>query len=462
VLRSLGVQRVRLTVKWSTLAPSPLASSRPAGFDAADPAAYPPDAWLPYDRVLRLAAANRIKVDLNLTAPGPVWAMRRGAPDAKTADHYAPNVHEWERFVRAVGKRYSGHYKGLPRVDYWSIWNEANQPGWLAPQRQEAGGRLVLYSPRLYRAYAEAAFRALAATRHSVATDTVLVGELAPEGLGAGLESPVPPMPFLRALYCVGDDYRPLEGRAAGVLGCPRNGNTRGFVSAHHALFQATGFAHHPYYFTLAPDRISDNVDFAPLSNLSRLEGGLDRIFRAYGVGRQIPIFITEYGYETNPPDPYRIVSPTQQAEYLNDADYIAWQDPRVRSVAQFLLFDAPPDNKYLPHSFKYWDTFQTGLLYADGKPKPSFAAYRIPIWLPSRTVAHGAPLSLWGWVRPDLAARRAEIQWRPRGGKYRTIATVTAPSGSPFTTRVSPPGTGFVRIAWGMHASRGVGVTVS
>jgi hypothetical protein len=54
-LRALGVDRLRLTVQWLALAPAPRSRSRPGGFDATDPAAYPAAAWAPYDRVVRLA-----------------------------------------------------------------------------------------------------------------------------------------------------------------------------------------------------------------------------------------------------------------------------------------------------------------------------------------------------------------------------------------------------------------------
>jgi hypothetical protein len=272
-------------------------------------------------------------------------------------------------------------------------------------------------------------------------------------------------------MYCVGDHYQRLRGRAASALGCPRNGSASAFARAHPAMFQATGFAHHPYYFLLPPNQISDNVDFAPLANLSRLEGGLDRIFRLYGVRRQIPIYLTEYGYQTSPPDPFQVVTPALQALYLNEADYMAWRDPRVRSVAQFLLYDALPDGRYPPSSFKYWDTFQTGLLYApSGRAKPAFAAYRLPIFLPSARVGSGGSLFVWGQLRPspDGAKHRALIQWRRRGGRYRTIATVTVPASSTegyFTTQVRPPGTGYLHIAWGsptgLISSRAVAVTV-
>ena len=284
VLKSLGVDRIRVTVKWSLIAPEPASRARPANFNAADPGAYPAAAWAPYDRLLRMAAQDGIGVNFNLTAPGPLWAMkgqsaRSASPPTTTPPPWPSGGSSCRRSEPAT----AGSYAGQARVDNWSIWNEPNQPGWLAPQRRVVHGRRVLNSPRLYREYADAALAGLAASGHPVSSDTILIGELAPEGYAAtAIQNPVSPMPFLRAMYCVGSDYHRLRGSAASALGCPRDGSARAFVNAHPALFQATGFAHHPYYFLLAPNQLSDNVDFAPLANLSRLERGLDRIFRAY------------------------------------------------------------------------------------------------------------------------------------------------------------------------------------
>ena len=61
-------------------------------------------------------------------------------------------------------------------------------------------------------------------------------------------------------------------------------------MAAHPGLFQASGFAHHPYSFFLAPDKQIGDPNFVPLADLSRLEHGLDRIFTTYGVRRQLPI----------------------------------------------------------------------------------------------------------------------------------------------------------------------------
>jgi|SRR5579884_232488 len=456
-LASLGVDRLRITVLWSAIAPGAASSARPAGFRASDPASYPPFAWAPYDRIVQLAAARHIGVDFNVTAPGPLWAMAGRAPASKLANHFAPSAAEFGGFVAALGRRYSGAYvppgahAPLPRVNYWSIWNEPNQPGWLAPQWAVFGGQPRMAAPVLYRALLDSAWRALTLTGHTTASDTILIGELAPEGAEASApSSPIPPLPFLRTLYCVGADDHPLSGQAAVAAACPSGG--RGFVAAHPALFDPTGFAHHPYSFFLAPTSSMPDPNFAPLSDLSRLESTLDAIFSVYGVGRRLPIYLTEYGYETDPPNPYRGVSPGRQSLYLNEAQYLAWRDPRVRAMSQFLLFDSQPDRRFRPGSLRYWSTFQTGLLYANGRRKPSFNSYRLPIVVPQPRFAPGASVFIWAMLRlaPNGTRQDAEIQWRPSGGSYRTLATVTTDDPSGFlTARLRIPGTGAIRVLW-------------
>jgi hypothetical protein len=411
VLRSLGVDRVRVTVKWSALAPDPFGTTRPRGFHAADPAAYPAGAWAPYDRVLALARQHGIGVEFNLTAPGPLWATRGRAPSA-AADHWMPDSASFGRFAEAVGTRYSGRYAGLPRVDVWSIWNEPNQPGWLAPQSLARHGKQFPISPMLYRSYVSAGFRGLDRSGHMLGRDTILIGELAPEGYEQpGTLTAMTPIRFLQALYCVDARFHRLRGAAASAIGCPARGSSRSFVSLNAGLFHATGFAHHPYYFFWPPQHSASDPNFVPLANLGRLEHGLDRAFGAYGVHRRIPLYLTEYGYQTNPPDPYEIVTPAEQARYLNLADYMVWRNSRVRSVAQFLLRDSLPNVNYPRSDPHYWDTFQTGLEYANGKPKPAYASYRMPIWIPSPSAKHGRPMFVWGQLRPARHDRPARAR---------------------------------------------------
>ncbi len=475
-LRALGVQRLRITVLWSSIAPDPFSGREPAGFAPAQPAGYPAGAWAPYDRVLKLARARGIGMDFDLTAPGPRWAMARGAPAAAQANHYAPSAAQFGAFVQAAGRRYSGHYRPpgaarpLPRVSFWSVWNEPNQPGWLAPQSQTRSGVTVTASARLYRRYVDAATSALADTGHG--SDTLLIGELAPEGdTHAGEAAPVPPLTFLRALYCVGAHDRTLAGPAAAAQGCPTSAAARrAFATDHPGLFHATGFAHHPYSFFLAPSRSMSDRNFVPLADLGRLEQALDAIFAAYGVRRSLPIYLTEYGYETNPPNPFRGVSPATQAAYLDEATYLAWRDPRVHALSQFLLRDAAPDRAYRRGSVRYWSTFQTGLEYLDGRAKPALAAYALPIYLPAggraSAASHGKVV-VWAMLRAASGGspQAAGIQWRPEHGAWRTISVARARDAGVLQVRVTPPGSGLIRVLWREPSgreltSRSVGVS--
>jgi hypothetical protein len=493
-LKGLGVDTIRVTVEWAYIAPHPSSRAEPTGFDAANPADYDSGAWSRYDRVVEMAAARGIGVDFNVTAPGPVWAMKPAPATMQSGasrEDYEPSATAFGQFVRALGTRYSGSYlptprtspgsaprrtaRALPRVDFWSIWNEPNQPAWLAPQWRTVGHAQVPSSPRLYRALVDAAVGALEATGHTLAKDTILVGETAPEGAvtpvagtrpqryvsSTGSDDSMTPMVFLRALYCVNSNYQRLTGVAASALGCPTGGSAAAFVTENRGLFYAAGYAHHPYFFEFAPNVSSPIADYVPLADLPRLERGLDRAFAAYGVSRTIPIYLTEYGYQTNPPAPSQSVTPAEQAAYLNEADYMAWRDPRVRAVAQFLLYDSGPNTNYLPSSPNYWGSqFQTGLINGPGTPlaghaKPALAAYALPIWIPDPSPPRGSKLLIWGMLRlaPKRTAQKAQISWRPAHARgYRTIATVNVPASAIygyFTTHIAPPGPGLIRIAW-------------
>jgi hypothetical protein len=469
MLKALGVNQVRATVLWYYVAPDPASSTAPPGFNAANPAAYPAANWKPYDRLVELAQVRGITVDFSVTAPWPEWSLVRTASGAEV-----PSRSAFAALFRAVGKRYSGRYvppgssRPLPRVSFWSIWNEPNQPSTLAPQWVFSSGRWVMVAPLLYRSYVDGAFAALARTGHSPRTDTILVGDLAPEGCVAHVRCgyprrsrwPIPPLPFLRALYCVGSDYRPLRGRAAAADNCPLAGGARAFVSAHPGLFEATGFGEHPYSFFLPPAVRVPNPQFAPLADIDRLEAALDAIFRAYGVARRLPLYLDEYGYNTYPPNPYHGVSPALQALYLEEAEYMAWRDPRVMTLSQFELYDSLPDPNFPRGTVGYWSTSQTGLVYADGVPKPSLVAYRLPIFLPDPVRSPGRPTLVWAMLRaaPRNTRQSVQIQWRPAapGSAYRTVRRALASGPSEvLVARVAFLGPGYVRVRWRSPSGR-------
>jgi hypothetical protein len=464
-LRALGVDRVRVSFAWEDIAPDGKSRHEPGHFDASDPAAYPAANWAPYDTLVRDLKQDHMSLDLVLAPPAPVWASGKGALPAAIANSYSwdPDAHEFEQFVEAVGKRYSGHYtppgahSPLPRETFWSIWNEPNVGVMLSPQTVH--GPTVEVSPDHYRQLADAAWTALARTGHG--HDTTLIGEFGPAGStnhGApGNFAVMAPLRFLRVLYCVGTNYEPLRGSAASERGCPTTAAaTKRFAAANPVLFNASDYADHPYPYGLPPDKAApDEPDYAELAELPKLFTTLDRLQEVYGSHRRFDVYSTEFGYQTTPPDQADqsgAVNPTEAARWLNWSEYLTWRMPRMLSYDQYLLFDPPP----LPHTRKPYRAFASGLGMYTGTLKPGYDAFRMPIWLPESSAKAGAPLEVWGCVRPAkiyATAKRspAEIQFQATGGhSWRAIAAVsTRTRYGYFDVREHFPSSGSVRIRW-------------
>ncbi len=455
VLHRLGVQDVRVVVPWASLAPDPGSTRAPARLAANNPAAYPAAGWAPYDAIVREAAARKIGVLLDVSGPAPLWASGRGAPPGGTPGVWKPSASKFRPFVRAVALRYSGHYTPpgartpLPRISFWSVWNEPNLgEANLAPQAIEQSR--IEASPQMYRNLLDAAWASLQATGHG--HDTILMGEIAPYGQFIGKDVPgnfgyMVPLRFVRALYCVDASLRPLQGRVAAVRGCPTTpAASKRFARENPALFQASGFAVHPYPLGAVPPStvLAIGKDFVYLSTLGRLERVLDAVTRRYGVGKQFLLYSTEYGYFTNPP--YQAGAPLPlAAKYLNWAEYMTWRMPRLRSWNQYLLVDPDPTSR---------SNFVTGLEFFGGRAKPTYAAWRMPIFLPVTRERRGGNLEVWGCVRPARYTQRPQdvrIELRPGShGDFQTVVTisVTDPSGY-FDTRVKFSSGGQVRLAW-------------
>ena len=465
-LKGLGVDRLRVSVFWAVVAPDPQSQAKPAGFDGADPAAYPAGGWDRYDTLVRLAGARGLGVNFNVTSPAPAWATGSltGRPDLDK--NFAPDATEFGAFVRAVGTRYSGSYtprqvptqSPLPRVDYWTVWNEPNQPGWLTPQwtaEPRLGGAFVEAAPGIYRGLLDAMHAGLEATGHG--RDTILIGETAPKGQerARGPTRAIKPGGFIRRLYCLDDDLQLLRGTAAAVRGCPTSGSPARFAADHPGLFSATGYAHHPYELTFAPSQRPGPDDFTT-GNLGALSSLLRRIHQRYGQlppggGRDIPLYLTEFGYQTDPPDPAG-VSRAEQAAYLNEAEWITYRNPLVRTLTQFLLVDDKPIAGVTNPIAAFGGTFQSGLMYQNGAAKPALLAYRLPIFLPSRVVRTGRAVRVFGLVRPAAngTVPRVLLQRRTGSGPYRTLKTVRGTAGRGYVDTTFPASrSGAVRLAW-------------
>ncbi len=468
-LRDLGVGMVRVNVTWNAIAPSPLSTKRPKGFDATNPAAYPAGGWGPYDAVVRAAAAYHIALDFTLNGPAPLWATGSGVPKGTTGyfrEDWEPSAKEFGYFVKAVGTRYDGSYKpagsatALPRVSFWSIWNEPNYGYDIAPQGT-GKNQSIPNSPHIYRTLVDAAWGSLNATGHTTRTDKVVFGEVTPHGNNAwGVFANMKPLIFLRSLYCVDSSFRQLRGSAAKAQGCPTTAaGSRSFRKQNPALFSASGFAAHPYEEASPPNLPThlcgkllcaggrSDPDFADLPQIPKLERTLDRLNGIYGSHTHFGVWSTEYGFRTRPPDPREGVSQANQAVYMNEAEYLSYKQSRLLSYSQYALIDQPP-----PASF------DTGLLNPNGTPKPGYAAYRMPLWLPNSSTRKGRKLEVWGGARPAYFAKldtgKAQsvlVQFQPGSkGAFTTLDTVaiTSPRGY-VDVHLAFPSSGTVRLAW-------------
>jgi hypothetical protein len=447
----VGVQMVRVTVLWNIIAHGTKDPRTHHRFDPTVPRAYPRGAWLPYDQLVQDAAKVGILVYFDVTGPGPPWAMGK-TPNKAIAKAFMPDPTQFGKFVQAVGTRYSGNYpngvgklNNLPRMSAWSIWNEPNWPTWLAPQNvyDPKLHQVLPYSPILYRRLYLAARRGLDRSGHT--NDFVMLGETQPLGLAPNQDStPMRPGEFIRELFCVGHNLRPLHGLAASERSCGD--------FAQHGAFRFTAWAHHPYTKAAPPtwtDRSSDSITLGDIARLPKLLDGIAA--STHRLPSNLPIMVTEMGYSTNPPNPFRGVPLATQAAYINESDYMAYKQPRVISMTQFEFRDSPPVKKAKRGSRAYWATFQTGIAYQSGTPKPSYAAYEFPFWVHSGQDSQGnAQVELWAQVRfrhnptacdPTTGAPcdAVAFQWLPNGSQE--WQTITSPNAIAATA-------GFVDIA--------------
>ena len=467
-MKLLGVDRIRVTAGWSVLTRAADSKTRPE-FDAADPAAYEQERWRNLDRLVVLAREYGFDVMIDIAFWAPQWATA-DAPGLRGRTFI--NAQEFAHFATAVARRYSGSfivpdpalqgpvtqsrdgrylerqygdanpsgpttlqaafsgvaaYVGaaatsatlpLPKVDVFTLWNEPNHQAFIRPQWQRKGRSWVPRSPHIYR---DMVLRGYPAVKGARPDATVLIGGTSYTGAYANRgKAGVPPLRFLRELACVDRKLKPLERSGCSAFSGPLPGD---------------GWSHHPYSMRTEPDaRNSVNrPDDVPVAELPRLAALLDALIRR---GRLAPgtrpIWVTEYGYETNPPDPDEVYSVGDQARFLTWAEYIASRTPTVRSFAQFLLRDLPPGafrvGTSKQRAFGQW---QSGLLFENGVPK--LAAYSFRAGLFAQRLS-GGRLRLWGRLRIGDGPQRVVIEHRPRGAsKWHPLRT--AGPGTPGAT---------------------------
>ena len=467
-MRSMGVDVVRVSVLWRIVAERASLSNKEIQrikgeknrdraraqrrrFRPTDPRTYPTRNWDRYDNLVKEATKLGMRVFFTITGPGPSYAHRIApASQRRNAGTYRPIPSRFRSFVEAVGKRYSGVYRdenairrALPRVSMWSLWNEPNQPGWLSPQWERVDGQVVPVAPALYRELHQAGVQGLERSGHG--SDPILLGETAPLGSDSnGPRDAIRPVPFLREMLCLKPDGTSYTGADAARRRC------QDFVR--NPTLKATSFAHHPYTKKLAPTVAPKNADEITIANIGTLGPLLDTLASQSGgkIAPNLPIFLTEFGYESEP-DPRNGIPLMRQAEFNQLAEFLAFNEPRVAATTQFLLRDAPPlrrspitGKRYKVGSREYWFTYQSGLYNTRGQAKPAAYAYTFPL-----VVFPGAEgtVGFWGQARflPNGTADSVLFLWRPSpSAPWQQIADAIPTSARNFFSGSLPiPGPG-------------------
>jgi hypothetical protein len=334
-------------VNWSRVAPF----TRPAGFDAANPA-DPRYKWESTDAAVRDAQARGMKVLLAFVH-APSWAEGPGRPAEAQAPSgtWEPNPSDVGDFTKALATRYSGNFMGLPAVRYWQLWAEPNLAVNLGPQfigKTPVG--FNVYRPMLEAFYAN--LKSVSQQNVVIPGGTAPYGGLTP---ARGLTyQRMQPLTFWKGLLCerLGKKKKKKKkgkrSASAAVAGCTP---PRFDVAAHHAINVG------------APTRHALNPEDASTPDIGKLK----RVLRAGGAGNK-PIWNTEIWWNSNPPG--RGVSLKTQARYLSQSFYILWKQG-VQAVFWFELHDLQQNGR---------DPIPTsGLMFRDYTPKPALQAFRFP-----------------------------------------------------------------------------------
>jgi hypothetical protein len=334
VLQSLHTQLIRVNLVWGGA--GGVAKRRPANpANPADPA-YD---WSSYDRTVNYATQYGIKVVFAIIGTPP-WA--NGAAGVNVVPR---NALDLQRFAVAAATRYGGQYKAadgrlLPPVRHWLAWNEPNNPAFLRPQYRKVNGRYVAQSPIDYAKICNAIYKGISVT--TLGASKVACGVTGPRGNN----EPTSARPSLSPLAFL-----------------------RGMKKAGAVTFDA--YAHHPYYGRPSetpatpppPGKHGNDPTAVTLGNINVL---IKELTRLYGNKR---VWVTEYGYQTNPPDRIFGVSPALQARYLTQAYGIMKKNPRIDMMLWFLLRDER--RAFLQEGW------QSGFLTESGIHKPAFAAFQ-------------------------------------------------------------------------------------
>ncbi len=400
-VRDAGADLVQIHIPWHDVAPQ----VEPASWDPTNPS-NPSYEWAKIDPLVSRAAAAGL-VPMALVDGGPPWAQRCEPPAFAAVRICDPDPADLAAFATAAARRYSG-LMGFPRIRYWQGLNEPNLSLFFNPQF--IGRKIV--SPDLYRALINSFSAAVKSVNPS---NLVLAAGLGPVAIPGHT---IGPMKFARALLCMQGRRNPR----------PTKGNCGGGV-------RFDIFDIHPYT-TGGPGHVgdADDVELADLPKLQELLTAADRAGRIKNRSQSTPLWITEFSWDSKPPDPGGLEMSTL-TRWAAVAMHRAWA-AGVDHFFWYGLRDFPTDGRPFRESVQSGLYFRGASIAAD-RPKRLLAAFRFPFV----ASAERGGFAFWGRT-PTSSAGRVTIQVMSGGG-WRTVAGARAARSGIFTGRVELPNAG-------------------
>ncbi len=314
-----------------------------------------------------------------------IWGTPTWANGGRGANVPPRSASSFASFAGAAAERF-------PWVRRWIVWNEPNQRRWLLPP-----------SPTTY--VVKLLNPAAGAIKEAIPRAIVAGGATAPRGGRGGMS----PVDFIRGM-----------GRAGARL---------------------DAYAHHPHPLSPGETPFTGGCSHCETISMASLDRLVDATRTAFGPRTRI--WLTELGYQTNPPDRILGVTWARQARSVAEAQRRAYEAPGVDLLIQYLMRDEPK-----------LGAWQSGLETMAGRVKPALRSFELPL---AQVGRKGAATTVWGQVRPGTGARsyvlqrRVDGRWSALGGPGTTSTrgyftrTVRADKGTqlrlfdPASRRASP-----------------------
>jgi hypothetical protein len=385
---------VRIILYWNDVAPA----SEPSSWDPTDPNDPAYDWSTRADSQIHSAVNHGLK-PIVVVWRAPTWAENRAAGDARPTGTVNPDPVAFGQFARAVAQKYLD-------VHHWEAWNEPNGPHFLNPQLKSGKP----YSPTLYRQLLNKFALGIHAIRSG---DTVSAAGLAPA-------YKIPPLTFLRKLFCLSSTNKPLS--------CPSK-----------TLLDAT--SHHPYT-NGGPFTKSKTPGGVALGNLPSMRKVLVAAKKAGRID-STEFWVTEFSWDTKGPDPLAVplslharwISEALYQAYRSGVSLFTWHQLRDRPFPAFtyqsgLYFcglastaDDPPA------SASHTQCDDNGIQPDDAAKAASIRSFRFPFVVHAKN----GRVSVWGRIPSGESDHSVDLE-RQVNGHWRLVKRVSADGNGIFS----------------------------